>query len=155
VKPWYDDDEQLFSELRQALSPEPLPGIEQAAKALFTWRTIDDDLASLAFDSALEPDSSDVRGDPPDSADSAVLRTLTFTTSTVTIEIGIRLGGLLGQLVPPQPGTVEVRTDDGTFGVVAIDDLGCFTVLPAPQVPFRLYLETTSGIRAVTTWLRI
>jgi hypothetical protein len=150
VKHWFDDDEALLAELGRALRPEPVPGVEAAAKALFTWRTIDDDLAALAYDSALAG-TEDVRGAEPDSA---VLRTLTFTTGTMIIEIGVRRDGILGQIVPPQPGSVEVRTDEGLFGTVEIDDLGCFIVMPAPRSPFRLHLETVGG-RAVTTWVHV
>jgi hypothetical protein len=146
----YDDDEILLAELGQALRPEPVPGVEAAAKALFTWRTIDDDLAALAYDSAVA-DEVDVRGGEPDSA---VLRTLTFTTTTMTIEIGVRRDGIIGQIVPPQPGSVEIRTEVGAFGTAEIDDLGCFTVPTTPRAPFRLHLETAGG-RAVTPWVHV
>jgi hypothetical protein len=151
VTHWYDDDEVLLAELGRALRPEPVPGIEAAARALFTWRTIDDDLASLAYDSALA-DHADLRGGQP--PDSAVLRTLTFTTGTLTIEIGVRQDGILGQLVPPQPGRVEIRTADGVFGTADVDELGCFSVLPAPQSPFRMHLETGNS-RALTPWVHV
>jgi hypothetical protein len=151
VTHWYNDDEVLLAELGRALRPEPVPGIQAAAKALFTWRTIDDDLASLAYDSALA-DHADMRGDQP--PDSAVLRTLTFTTATMTIEIGVRQDGILGQVVPPQVGRVEIRTEEGVFGAADVDDLGCFTVRPTPRTPFRLHLETASG-RAVTAWVHV
>ena len=147
----WNDDDVLLAELGRALRPEPVPGVEAAAKALFTWRTVDDDLAAIAYDSALVSEAGLRAGESPDSA---VLRTLTFTTSTMTIEIGIRRDGLLGQIVPPQPGSVEVRTGEGLFDTADIDDLGLFAVLPAPRVPFRLHLETVGG-RAVTTWVQI
>jgi hypothetical protein len=151
VTHWYDDDEVLLAELGQALLAEPVPGVEAAAKALFTWRTIDDDLAALAYDSAVA-DEVDVRGGEP--PDSAVLRTLTFTTTTMTIEIGVRQDGVIGQIVPPQPGTVEIRTEVGAFGTAEIDDLGCFTVAATPRAPFRLHLETAGG-RAITPWVHV
>lgn len=147
---WYDDDDRTLAELRLALAPEPIPGIEAAASALFAWRNIDEDLASLAYDSALV-EAADVRGDEPDSA---VLRTLTFTTTTMTIEIGVRRDRVLGQVVPPQGGTVHVHTEAGVFGTADIDDLGCFTVIPMPREAFRLHL-TTGGDRVLTAWIRV
>jgi hypothetical protein len=72
----------------------------------------------------------------------------------LTIEIGVRQDGILGQLVPPQPGRVEIRTADGVFGTADVDELGCFSVLPAPQSPFRMHLETGNS-RALTPWVHV
>src|SRR5688500_18840211 len=108
-----DDDTRLLSELgRIVASHDPVPSdVVAAAKASFTWRTIDAELAELAFDSLVDDDAVLVRGDDQP-------RLLTFEGASVTVEIEIvALAGerrVVGQLVPTQPATIEITHRAGT-----------------------------------------
>lgn len=60
----WDDDDALLTELRAALDVPAVPEhVVAAAKAAYTWRTIDEELAFavLVYDSSLD-DSALVRG---------------------------------------------------------------------------------------------
>lgn len=52
------DDDRLVAELAAALAPPDVPaGVVEAAKAVYTWRTLDAQLAALAYDSAKSGES--------------------------------------------------------------------------------------------------
>jgi hypothetical protein len=55
--------------------------------------------------------------------------------------------------VPAQPGTVQIRTRTELLTAIPVDDLGRFSELSGPLPPFRMYCETSSGIRVVTEWV--
>ena len=150
-KPW-DDDELLamLAEAQQAAESVPREFIE-AGKAAYAWRTIDAELAKLVYDSAME----EVQLAGQVRAEQAQLRALTFTTSELTLEIEVTAEALLGQLVPPEPGEVEVITSKGKAQQAPIDDVGCFTIRPVPAGSFRLHCRTASGVFVVTNWLNL
>src|SRR5215218_4459644 len=111
-----DADDELLDELRAlAARVDPTPEfVLSAAKAAYTWRTVDDELAELAeltFDSALEEVSAGgVRGaEGP--------RAVTFETPEVTIELEVTERGdarsIAGQVVPPEAGRMEIRHSGG------------------------------------------
>lgn len=118
----HTSDDRLLDELRRALeAADPVPeDVLAAAKASFTWRTVEAELAEIAFDSATE-ELAGVRSEGAD-------RQLTFRAEAVEVEILVYGGErrrIVGQLVPPCSATVELvsgtdilRTDtgdDGTF----------------------------------------
>jgi hypothetical protein len=79
-------------------------------------------------------------------------RTVTYTGATVSIELSVENGAVLGHLLPPQPGTLVAR-EHGRTSIVQVDGLGHFALDPAPEAPFRLQL---SGEVAVTTdWVEL
>ncbi len=117
-----------------------------AAKGSLTWRTIDAELAALAFDS-LTDDLAGVRSEGGD-------RQLTFRTPGLEIEVLVRAGrSLIGQLVPPQPAVVELLSAESSFrsdvsgdGVFGFDDI--------PPGPLSLRCALADGDTTVTTqWL--
>ena len=145
---WSDDE--LFEALRDALTTaEDVPqSFVEAGKAAFVWRTIDAELAALTYDSAwesLEP--------VPIRSESATLRSLTFASEGWTIEVELTPDGVLGQLDPPEAGTISARGDGGTLATAAIDDLGFFTLRPVPTAPYRLVCTTESGTTILTGWI--
>ena len=123
-RPW-DDDELLarLAEAQQAAESVPREFIE-AGKAAYAWRTIDAELAELVYDSAME----EVQLAGQIRAEQAHLRALTFTTSDLTLEIEVTAEAMLGQLVPPEAGEVEVITRAGKAQQEPIDDVGGFTI---------------------------
>lgn len=150
-RPW-DDDELLarLAEAQQVAESVPHEFIE-AGKAAYAWRTIDAELAELVYDSALE--EAQLAGQIR--AEQAQLRALTFTTSALTIEIVVTGDALLGQLVPPEAGEVEVITTAGKAQQESIDDVGCFTIRPVPTGSFRLHCCTAGGVFVATNWLNL
>jgi len=149
-------DEALFAELQDAVGYfDPLPPrLEAAARAAFTWRTIDADLAALTHDTLVDDDRlATVRsGDTP--------RLLTFDTDGLTAEVEATEIGprrrLAGQLVPPQPGEVEVAHQGGETRV-EVDETGCFIVDDLLPGPVRLRCRTrVAGERTFETpWVVI
>jgi len=128
------EDDNLLEELRSVVGRvDPVsPEMVAAARASFLWHTIDAELAELAHDSVLDADRMAlVRG-------AGVPELLTFEAPGLTVEVEAVTTGdglrLLGQLVPAQPGRVDIRHPGGTSTVDA-DDLGRFAaddLLPGP-----------------------
>jgi hypothetical protein len=140
---WWHDEEHLFDVLHTALSttPAPSPEVVRAAKAVYMWRTIDADIASLAYDSLRDHElaATGMR------AESASLRTLTFSTHDTLIELGVSGSSLLGQIAPQSAGVVEVRHGDAVTARVPVNELGCFTITPVPSGSFVLHCQLASG----------
>lgn len=131
---------------------DPLPAaVADAARESFTWRTIDAELAELAYDSVLDDARlAGVRsGDAP--------RTLTFEAPDLSVEVEVVEAGdqrrLLGQLVPPQAGEVQVRHPSGST-TVAADAVGRFSVAGLPSGPMSLRCRVgDEGAAFDTAWV--
>jgi hypothetical protein len=151
---WWQDDDQLLAALGEALRSERNVPAEFIAmgKAAFAWRGINAELATLTYDSFFEGTEAElagVRSEP------ASLRYLTFTAGELTLEIEVTDDALLGQLVPPSPGRVDARTEDGSVVTAVIDQAGGFTIRPVPRGSFRLYCHAANGANALTNWLTL
>jgi hypothetical protein len=145
---WGSDDE-LLAELKEALtrpSPEPERTLH-VEKSLYTWRTVDAELAALTHDSTVGKAGALVR------SETAALRTMTFEAPSLVIELGVTPRGLVGQLVPPESGTAWLRTATGDTSSVAVDEFGCFTIDLRPGVPFSVACRTETGLRVMTAWI--
>ena len=152
ARPWREDDDQLLAALAEALRSEQSVPAEFIAigKAAFSWRDIDAELAILTYDSAFEGAEAELAGAR---SEPASLRYLTFASGELTVEIDVTVDAILGQLVPPGPGRVEVRTADGALITAVIDQGGGFTIRPVPRGSFRLYCHSANGASIVTNWL--
>jgi len=145
----WDNDEQLFAALKDALrgAEEVPPRFIETGKAAFAWHNIDAELADLTYDSSvagLEPVGA-MR------AENASLRALTYATTELTIEIEITNDAVLGQVLPPQPGTTSAQVSGGsTVATTAVDEMGFFAIRPVPGTAFRLRCVTSSGLDIVT-----
>jgi hypothetical protein len=143
------DDDRLLDALRRAVAgaDEAPAEARAAAKALFTWRTVDAELAALVHDSWQGAPAA-VRGA------AAGARLLSFEadggTAAVEVEVGPD-GRLQGQLVPTGAGEVEVDHAGGVARVAA-DELGRFRTEPLPSGPVRLRCTTAAG-RVDTDWV--
>ena len=130
--------------------PDQVPAfIREAGYAAYAWLTVDAELAELRFDSsdARAPELAGVR------ASEATVRALTYATPDVTIDLEIRAGEILGQVQPPDVGSVTVTLADGTSSTHELQQWGSFVVAPAPSGPFRLRID---GERpALTPWITI
>lgn len=140
----YDDE--LFALVGRALrAADPVPDrVIAGAKAAWTWRTIDEELAELVFDSATE--LMGVR-----SEDTA--RQLTFRAPGVEIAVMVideAARRIVGQLIPPSAFTVRLSSGDRTMEEVT-DRLGRFTFEPVPPGPVRISVVGADGGRTVST----
>jgi hypothetical protein len=147
---WWSDDDKLLASLGNALrEADDVPrSMVEAGKAAFAWRNIDAELATLAHDSAHDKswELAVTRSKP------APLRYLTFTSTELTIELEITSGALLGQIVPPGPGDIEVLMAAGPVATTAINEVGYFTIRPVPSGPFRLLCHFPAGADVLTGW---
>ncbi|MFI5954567.1 hypothetical protein [Cryptosporangium sp. NPDC051539] len=154
---WSDDDA-LFRALGEALAEESVvpDSVTRSGRAVFTWRTVDAELSALRYDSADE--SAPAPGARPPvlvRADGPPRRSLTFETSTLTMELDLEYDpdALRGQLVPTAdddvPAYVVVERPDTDASTVDVDEVGYFAVEPFPlDRPFRLRCAGT-----VTPWI--
>ena len=147
---WWNDDEELLEVLSEAMSTarEMPADFVAVGKAAYAWRTIDAELAALTYDSAWETGELALTR-----TESAELRTLTFASEGLTIELELTPHEVLGQISPPQAGTVRLASDSDAPGTLPIDDLGFFIVRPVPRHPFRVVCETVTGITVLTGWI--
>ena len=142
------DEEAVFADLKRVIGgADPVPAeVVQAALASRTWRRVDAELAELVYDSVV--DGALVRS-------SRGGRQLTFEAPELTVEVEVGPGSLEGQLVPPQPGQVEVRHSDGSL-TVAADRHGHFRVEAALHGPVSLRCQPDLGnVPTVTSWVVI
>jgi hypothetical protein len=143
-------DEVLLAALGEALAARQCvpPDFIAAAKDAYAWHGIDAELAQLAYDSSQQAaPAMGLR------SESASIRALSFVSERLSIEVEITASGLLGQLIPAQPGTVEVRELDGGTLTVPVDEAGCFAVEPKPGGPFRLRCHTGTQTDVLTDWV--
>ncbi|KOU61256.1 hypothetical protein ADK57_28215 [Streptomyces sp. MMG1533] len=140
-------DDSLLQDLRLAAGIlDPVPAeLRQLAVEAYALHDLDARLAELTFDSLV--DAIPVRGatDPP--------RMLTFHTGDVTVDVEVTSQGLMGQVLPPQPASIEVLSGPRAGAALEADDLGRFTSDLAPAGPFALRLRA-GGEVVVTEWLR-
>ena len=151
------DDEQLMAALRESVQARLAvpPWFTQTARNAYAWHDIDAQLARLTYDSshdhALETTlrSVSIRSEP------ASIRALTFTSARLAIELEVTTDSLIGQIVPPRPGTLEQESKSGETATVTIDEIGCFYIQPVPDGSFRLRCRTEDGVDVVTNWFTL
>ncbi len=132
---------------------DPVPAlVDDAARAAFGWRTIDEDLAELMRDSADEGVEAGVRGaDGP--------RQLSFESPALGIELevvstGPRERRVEGQLLPPSEATVTIERPGEDSVSVQADELGRFVLdgLRAGVVRLHVLLR---GAQIAVPWTSI
>jgi hypothetical protein len=146
------DDAALLAALRAAVGARaavPAAFVE-AAKSAYAWHGIDAELASLSYDSL-----QDAGRDSGVRSESASVRALTFQSEHFSIEVEVTDDALFGQLVPPQPGTVELQTLAGETAGGAIDEVGCFSIEPKPSGQFRIRFRADGQPEVITGWLTL
>ncbi|TYL55041.1 hypothetical protein FXB39_05450 [Nocardioides sp. BGMRC 2183] len=154
------EDDELFAALGEAVAARADDDRRRAAaKAAFTWRTVDAELAELLHDSALDAGAA-VR------SVAAAPRTLSFgrrhDQDSVTLELEITDGDLLGQVIgeaigTTQPGattTVTVQRPGDADVEVAVDAGGFFTVPGVGTGPVRFRVQG-AGAGMTTDWITL
>ena len=157
TKPQDWNDEELLSRLGVVLDDaDPVPSeVVAAAKSVVPRLELEFDvdaiMAEVVFDSASD-ELVGVRGTRE------ATRELTLSAPGVEIELVVLSDGarrLVGQLVPPQTGTVEL-TSGQVVRTTHADHLGRFTFLEVPEGPIRLSCRLDAGGQVVqTNWLVI
>ena len=146
------DDDRLLAALGQALKDrEAVPAwFIETGKNAFAWHNIDAELAQLTYDS-----EQDQRAVAVVRSETASIRALTFTSAHLTLELEVTGNSLLGQLLPPRAGELEIHTKAGVISTTEVDEIGCFAVDPIPDNPFRLRCRTADGTSVLTGWITI
>ena len=138
------DDERLMQELGRALAEEAVPDHRrQAARAAFTWRTIDAELLALTHDS-LELADAPVRG-------ALDVRTLGFESEGLSLEIEVDGDRVLGQVLDAEVDEVLIESVAEGTQTGPVDSSGVFSVqVPAGPVRIGVRLD---GLLRHTPWI--
>ena len=146
------DDERLLVALGEAIrARQAVPSwFVETGKNAFAWHNIDAELAQLTYDSQENRrELAVVR------SETASVRALTFTSAHLTMELEVTENAVLGQILPPRAGTLEVHTRAGEITATEMDEIGCFAVDPIPDSPFRLRCRTADGADVLTGWITL
>lgn len=146
-----DANADILDTLRRALHVVDAPPshVISNARDAYLWHGIDAELAELVYDSATAA-MTGVRA-------SEATRQVTFRAPGLEIEVEVvseRARIVVGQLVPPQPATVELRQADSTTRVET-DPLGRFTFDGVAPGAVKLTVRTADGARIHTEGLAI
>ena len=146
------DDERLLAALGEAIKArQAVPSwFVETGKNAFAWHNIDAELAQLTYDS-----NEDRREAAATRSETASIRALTFTSAHLTLELEVTGNSLLGQVLPPRAGELEIQTRAGGVSTTEVDEIGCFSVDPIPDCPFRLRCRTADGTDVLTGWITI
>ena len=145
------EDEALLARLRTvAAEADPVPPMSyELARAAFSMRTLDDDLAVLVHDSA-EPGQElvGVRGTDE-------VRLLSYDAPLVGLELQVVARGsrrsLTGQVIGPAAQAVVVETGTGEQ-IVHPDETGVFFVQDLQAGRVRMRLRLSDGVTVTTPW---
>jgi hypothetical protein len=129
---WTDDE--LLAELREAVTEadQVTDRQREAARAAFTWRTVDAELAELLHDSAL--DSAAVRGGDP-------ARTLSFASGPLTLEVEIDDDTVRGQVVGATADSVLMQRSIADDQPLEVDPSGFFRLDGVASGPVRFVVQ--------------
>ncbi|HKN43018.1 MAG TPA: hypothetical protein VJW23_03780 [Propionibacteriaceae bacterium] len=143
------EDDKLLAALRDALSAsEAVPAwFVETGKNAYAWHNIDAELAQLTYDS-----DSDKPMATATRSETATIRALTFTSTNLSMELEVTEDSLLGQIIPPRTGTLEIHTKTGVM-TTTVDEIGCFAVDPKPNNSFRLRCRIPDGTDVLTGWI--
>jgi len=146
--------EATFRRLRSlVIEKDSVPAdVLASARSSFGLRSVDDELATLVYDSMFDDELLDSVRSGGRSA-----RQLTFEARDLVLEIevsGARC--LVGQVVPAQVTIVEVRHRSGTTSVET-DELGCFHIPAVPDGPvsFRCSPSRSAVHPVATSWITL
>jgi hypothetical protein len=146
------DDERLLAALGEAIRARQAvpPWFVETGKNAFAWHNIDAELAQLTYDSYQDRREAAVMR-----SETASIRALTFTSDHLSLELEVTAHSLLGQIIPPHTGALEIHTRTGEISSVEVDEIGRFVVDPIPDSPFRLRCSTADGTDVLTGWITL
>ena len=144
----WEDDEILMQDLYDALAGAVSDQARIDARAAFAWRTIDDDLMSLAHDS-LHAEELLVR-----SAAVSAPRVVGFQGTGFSLEIEVDGSTMMGQVLPGRECQISVVTSAGEPNVVVTDESGFFSTRAPGPGPVR-FTVTYDGSVQSTEWMTL
>jgi len=142
-----NDDEVLMSVLGKALHErQDIPAEwREAALAAYAWRTVDEELLALSYDSDVEAGAA-VRG-------SGEPRTVSFTGGGgLSLEVELSERQIMGQLTAPGSSEVTFESADGRVRQAPTDDSGFFSLTNEDHGLVRFVLQA-DDTRYVTEWI--
>ncbi|WP_125038177.1 hypothetical protein [Nocardioides sp. LS1] len=139
-----DDELEGLVQETLAADREVPDGWREAARAAYAWRTVDEELLALTYDSEQEPAAA-VRGDEG-------TRTLEFSGDGLALEVELTGGRVLGQVTGA--GEVVLEWADGRTASATADGSGFFSLdaALADGGPVRFCVRR-GGARLVTEWV--
>lgn len=145
-------DDELIDRLRRiAEQVDAVPDlVAESARAAFSTRHLDDEIAELLNDSALAGEQA-VRLARPGP------RMLSFEAGDVSLEIQLDDAGgriALRGMAVGTTGDAEIETTTTGSRPVPIDDQGWFRVDGLPVEPVRVRVRATNGAPVTTGWIR-
>lgn len=153
--------EQEFERLAALIARiDPVPEhVVAAARAALSLRALDAELATLISDSAAEPVTAAVRGEPltalgakPD------IRLLSFEASGARLDVEVTgLGGgfrIVGQIAGTEADSAVVE-DGSSAHELPVDESGRFRVDGLTGGRVRLRFLTADGATVATTWISL
>lgn len=142
-------ESELIAALRQGLSEsDPVPSdVSKFAKASYTWRSIDAELAELEYDSAEETLPSGVRS-------SATARMISFQVGQwmLDIEYDESSGRLIGAISPGTAYAIDLHSPGALFTTESDED-GRFTAEGISAGPLSMVLRFHDGGVIKTQWI--
>ena len=141
-----EPDEVLLAELRAALAsdPEPPAGWREAARGAYAWRTIDQELLELTYDSRTEGGAA-VRS-------ATDTRVLEFTGGELALEVELVERRVSGRLTGPEVTEVGFESADGRVRSSTLDESGFFTLDGEDHGLVRFSVQA-GGTKFVTEWI--
>lgn len=144
-------DDELMQRLRRIADDIDAPPelVAESARAAFSMRRLDEELAELLHDSDLATPQV-VRG-------ARGPRTLSFETVAVSLELQIEQADgavTVSGVVSGASGDVTVETTTAAPRTARIDDNGWFRIADVPAGPLRVHVTTTDGGAVTTRWIQ-
>jgi hypothetical protein len=129
----------------EVLTPDPdvPPDWEEAAFAAYTWRTVDQELLALSYDS-MAAGAGAVRGDGG--------RVLEFTGGGFSLEVELSDQQIVGRLAGDAAGNVDFEAADGRVRSATPDTSGFFTLTGEDHGLVRFAVRS-GPTRFVTEWI--
>lgn len=151
------DDEQLLAALSEAMATrQAVPSwVVETGKNAYAWHRIDAELAQLTYDSSMNDSSTTQSRSATGPPETAVIRAMNFSSAHLSVELEVTETCLLGQVSPPQSGTIETQTSAGSVTSTSLDEVGSFAIDPVPPSPFRLRCRPADGTDALTGWITL
>jgi hypothetical protein len=136
-------DHETMQRLGLALETDRVPDhVVQVARDSFTWRTIDEELAALSFDSLIDAVAGVRSG-------ATAVRTLDFEAGDTVVSIEID-GDVVSGQVTPTPVSVVIESPSGTWETEP-SEMGWFSVDLGEATHARLRFRVGDRV-IVTDW---
>ena len=152
TSPQWDNDESVLAELADAIrATEPSSARTRwLGEGAYAWHGADYEfhLASLLYDSLLDPDPAARAGD------GSASRTIVFEGAAGSVELERTGDALIGQVIPPESGAIELVAADGQNVRATVDSLGCFSFENVPGQPVKVRWRTGDA-QLCTEWIRL